>query len=73
MVRHRRLSLALVGLLWAAVLGGQGVAAPAATRAEVALRGEGLTTTLTRPPAVTPSVATDRHLTVDPQVLIVFH
>lgn len=42
----------------------------AATRAEIALRGEGLTTTLTRSPA--PSLATDGLLTAQPRVLIVF-
>ena len=41
----------------------------AATRAEVALRGEGLTTTLTRPPAPTLG---DAGLTVHRDVLIVF-
>ncbi|HEX7537480.1 MAG TPA: coenzyme F420-0:L-glutamate ligase [Dermatophilaceae bacterium] len=47
----------------------------AATRAEVALHGEGLTTTLTRSPARAPTspVATDGLLTVPPRVLIVFH
>jgi len=45
----------------------------AAARAEVALHGEGLTTTLTRTPAMmTPAPTTDRPLTVHPGVLIVF-
>jgi hypothetical protein len=42
----------------------------AATRAEVALRGEGLTTALTRLPAQT--LETDDLLTTHPSVLIVF-
>jgi coenzyme F420-0:L-glutamate ligase/coenzyme F420-1:gamma-L-glutamate ligase len=42
----------------------------AATRAEVALRGEGLTTTLTHSPA--PTLATDEGLTGHASVLIVF-
>ena len=41
-----------------------------ATRAEVALRGEGLTTTLTRSPP--PTLATNEGLTAHPSVLVVF-
>jgi len=46
----------------------------AATRAEVALHGEGLTTTVTRPPSPVspPTLATHPSLTVQPGVLIVF-
>jgi len=45
----------------------------ATTRAEVALRGEGLTTTMTRPPALqqSPTLSTDEPLTVHTSVLIV--